>query len=198
MISEKKVKDIMVPIEMYPTLKEGATMMDAIIKLHEAVKNAPPNVPQFRAVLVLDEDNKVIGKVGHFAILKGLEPKYKDLLDMEKLSRINLSSSFIETLYEKFSLWNELPMDLCTIASRTKVEDIMQPIEESVDEEETLPLAIHKIIMWQCLSVLVKRGNEVVGILRTSDLINEIENCILTECRKLNKNGDKNEQIVNH
>jgi hypothetical protein len=51
-------------------------------------------------------------------------------------------------------------------------------------------MAIHKIIMWQCLSVLVKRGNEVVGILRTSDLINEIENCILKEYVKLDKNKE--------
>ncbi|MFN3269455.1 MAG: CBS domain-containing protein [Candidatus Kapaibacteriota bacterium] len=193
MIGQKKVKDIMVPIEMYPTIQKGASMLDAIIRLHEAVKNAPPNVPPFRAVLVVDENKKVIGKVGHFAILKGLEPKYKDLFDVEKLSRINLSSSFIETLFEKFSLWHELPIDLCKIASQNKVEDIMQPIEESVEENETLPLAIHKIIMWQCLSVLVKRGNEVVGILRTSDLINEIENCILKECAKSLKKGEKNE-----
>lgn len=193
MISEKKAKDIMVPIEMYPTIQKGASMLDAIVLLHEAVKKAPPNIPPFRAVLVLDDEKKVIGKVGHFAILKGLEPKYKDLFDVEKLSRINLSPAFIETLFEKFSLWHELPIDLCTVASQIKVEDIMQPIEESVDEEETLPMVMHKIIMWQCLSVLVKRGNEVVGILRTSDLINEIENCILAECKKLNKNGKGNE-----
>ncbi|MCX7908714.1 MAG: hypothetical protein N2560_04265 [Ignavibacteria bacterium] len=190
MISQKKVKDIMVPIEMYPTIRKGASMLDAIVRLNEAVKNAPPNVPQYRAVLVLDENNKVIGKVGHFAFLKGLEPKYKDLFDIDKLSRVSLSPDFIETLFEKFSLWQEPTIDLCSLASKIKVEDIMQSVEESVDEDETLPLAIHKILMWQCLSVLVKRGNEVVGILRTSDLINEIENCILTECGKLNKNGD--------
>lgn len=193
MINQKKVKDIMVPIEMYPTIHKGASMVDAIVRLHEAVKKAPPNIPQFRAVLVLDENGKVIGKVGHFAFLKGLEPKYKDLFDMDKLSRVNLSSSFIETLFEKFSLWTELPLDLCSVASKIKVEDIMQPIEESVDEDESLPKAIHKIIMWQCLSILVKRGNEVVGILRTSDLINEIENCILNECKKLNNTGKNNE-----
>jgi predicted transcriptional regulator len=158
--------------------------------LHEAVKTAPPEIPPFRAVLVVDEDGKVIGKVGHFAFLKGLEPKYKNLFDVDKLSRVNLSSKFIETLFEKFSLWHEIPMDLCSVASSIKVLDIMQPIEESVDEDETLPMAIHKIIMWQCLSVLVKRGNEVVGILRTSDLINEIENCILKECVKLDKNKE--------
>lgn len=187
MIYQKKAKDIMVPIEMYPTIRKDATMLEAIVKLNEAVKNAPPNIPPFRAVLVLDEDNKVVGKVGHFAFLKGLEPKYNNLFDVDKLSRINLSSAFIETLYEKFSLWTEISIDLCKKASETKVETIMQPIEESVDEEETLPMVMHKIIMWQCLSVLVKRSNEVVGILRTADLINEIENCILNECNKSNK-----------
>jgi len=190
MFTTKKVKEIMVPIEKYPTIHKDATMVEAILKLHEAVKTAPPEIPPFRAVLVVDEDGKVIGKVGHFAFLKGLEPKYKNLFDMDKLSRVNLSSKFIETLFEKFSLWHEIPMDLCSVASSIKVLDIMQPIEESVDEDETLPMAIHKIIMWQCLSVLVKRGNEVVGILRTSDLINEIENCILKECVKLDKNKE--------
>jgi CBS domain-containing protein len=190
MFTTKKVKEIMVPIEKYPTIHKDATMVEAILKLHEAVKNAPPEIPPFRAVLVVDEDGKVIGKVGHFAFLKGLEPKYKNLFDVDKLSRVNLSSKFIETLFEKFSLWHEIPMDLCSVASNIKVLDIMQPIEESVDEDETLPMAIHKIIMWQFLSVLVKRGNEVVGILRTSDLINEIENCILKECVKLDKNKE--------
>ena len=190
MFTTKKVKEIMVPIEKYPTIHKDATMVEAILKLHEAVKTAPPEIPPFRAVLVVDEDGKVIGKVGHFAFLKGLEPKYKNLFDVDKLSRVNLSSKFIETFFEKFSLWHEIPMDLCSVASSIKVLDIKQPIEESVDEDETLPMAIHKIIMWQCLSVLVKRGNEVVGILRTSDLINEIENCILKECVKLDKNKE--------
>ncbi len=180
----------MVPIEMYPTIKKGSTILDSIIRLHESVKNAPPNIPLFQAVLVVDDDNKVIGKIGHFSILKGLEPKYKDLFELDKLSRLNLSLSFIESFFEKFSLWADLHIDLYSIASKTKVEDIMQPIEECVNEDDSLPMAIHKILMLQCYTVLVKRDKEIVGILRTADLINEIENSILNECKNLSNKAE--------
>ncbi len=67
----------------------------------------------------------------------------------------------------------------------------MQPITERVEEDETIARAIHKIIMWQCLSLLVTRNNEVVGILRASDLYNEIENYVTKECKKMSIKGNK-------
>ncbi len=182
----KKVKDLMIPIEQYPTIDKNATMLDAILTLKKAQEKASPELPPFRAVLVLDENKKVIGKVGHFAFLKGLEPKYQDLFDIDKLSRARLSSNFIESLFEKFALWQETPLDLCSTASKIRISEIMQPIAEHVEEEESIAKTIHKIIMWQCLSVLVVRGDEVVGILRTSDIYQAIENYITTECKKIN------------
>ncbi len=176
----------MIPVEKYPTVDKNSTMLDAILTLKKESEKAPSDIPQFRAVLVLDENKKVIGKVGHFAFLKGLEPKYQDLFDIDKLSRAKLSSNFIESLFEKFSLWQDTPFDLCSIASKIKVSDIMQPISEHVEEEESVSKTIHKIIMWQCLSVLVTRNEEVVGILRTSDIYQAIENYLTTECNKNN------------
>lgn len=174
----------MIPVEQYPTIDKDATMLDAILTLKQKREGASPELPAFRAVLVLDENKKVIGKVGHFAFLKGLEPKYQDLFDIDKLSRAKLSSNFIESLFEKFSLWQETPLDLCSVASKTKVSEIMQPISEHVEADESVAKVIHKIIMWQCLSVLVTDGNEVVGILRASDVYQAIENYITTECKR--------------
>jgi predicted transcriptional regulator len=55
----------------------------------------------------------------------------------------------------------------------------MHPVEEHVEKDESLAEAIHKFLMWQCLSVLVTSGNEIVGILRLSDIYSEMENYIL-------------------
>ena len=55
-----------------------------------------------------------------------------------------------------------------------KAADAMHPLSESVEESASLSDAIHKIVMWQHLSLLVTRGDEVVGLIRLSDLFDEI------------------------
>ena len=50
----------------------------------------------------------------------------------------------------------------------------MRPVTESIDENASLCEAIHKIVILQTLSILVKRGREVIGLLRLSDLFDEI------------------------
>lgn len=51
----------------------------------------------------------------------------------------------------------------------------MRPIKESVDEDAPITEAIHKMIMWQAMRVLVTRGEkEVIGVLRLSDLYSEV------------------------
>ena len=50
----------------------------------------------------------------------------------------------------------------------------MQPVTESIHEDTTLQEVIEKISEWQVISVLVTRGNQVVGIIRLSDIFQEL------------------------
>jgi len=54
------------------------------------------------------------------------------------------------------------------------VKNVMHSVVENIDEEASLAEAIHKMIMWQTLSILVRRKGDVVGILRLSDLYTEL------------------------
>lgn len=168
----------MIPVEKYPRIHKDASVYDAIITLKNAQETDLPNSFRFRAVLVLDDNHKVIGKVGHFTFLKALEPKYKLVFDMDKLSRANLSSNFIDSMMDHFDLWDDT-IDMCHIAKSTKVSEVMRSIDEHIEDDSTIGEAIHKILMWQSLSVLVTHGKEIVGILRLSDIYAEVENYIL-------------------
>jgi CBS-domain-containing membrane protein len=172
------IKDFMIPVDEYPRVKQTASIYEAMLILKTEQKKQPPAKPAFRAVLVLDDEELVVGKVGHSTFLKALEPRYKDVFDMDKLSRVQLSSNFIDSIKQHFNLWSD-NIDLCHIAKTTVISEIMRPVEEHVRTDETLAEAIHKFLMWQCLSVLVTSGNEVVGILRLSDIYSEMENYIL-------------------
>ncbi|MBM2815246.1 MAG: hypothetical protein HW421_2008 [Ignavibacteria bacterium] len=178
-MKSKKVKDIMIPIEKYAIVGEDTSMLDAIKALKKSQEKVPEGSEPYRAVLVKNKAGKIIGKVGQLGFLKGLEPKYKTVFDMEKLTRANLSSEFVQSLMEHFSLWDDDANDLCKLASSIKVKDIMQSSVENIDENESLSVAIHKIIMWGSLSILVSSGKEVVGILRLSDIFKELEDNII-------------------
>jgi predicted transcriptional regulator len=50
----------------------------------------------------------------------------------------------------------------------------MHPLTEHIDENATLSEAIYRFVMWDTLSILVTKGDEAVGLLRLSDLSQEI------------------------
>jgi CBS domain-containing protein len=173
-MERKVVKDLMLSLEEYAVVPEDATLQEAIEALDEAQRKVPPGRQPHRAVLVVDKRGKVVGKVGHLAFLKALEPKYMFLGNVEALSRAGLSEEFIQSMMENLRFWKRSLDETCSAARRLKVKDIMHPAEHSIDENGTLAEALHKFIVWQTLSLLVTRRGEVVGILRLSDLFDEM------------------------
>jgi CBS domain-containing protein len=174
----KSVKDLMLPLDDYAVVPQEATLLDAVIALENAQSKLPPNREPHRAVLVVDEKNQIVGKLGHLAFLKALEPKYSSVGDMGVLSRVGLSAEFINSMMENMNLWKDSLDDICRRARNTRIREVMHPVTESVDENATISEAMHKIIMLQTLSLLVTRHHEVVGILRLSDLYREVANRI--------------------
>jgi len=170
----RAIKDIMLPLDDYAVVLEDATMLEAICALDEAQKKLAPGRQPSRAVLVANQNGKIIGKIGQLAFLKGLEPKYNDMGDLGTLSRVGLSADFITSMMENLRLWKDSFFDTCQRAKTTKVKDIMRPVAESIQVDAPLSEAIHKIVMYQTLSLLVTQGDKVVGILRLSDLFEEI------------------------
>ena len=178
----KKVKDLMVPLEEYAVVSDKATLVDALRALEKAQLTLKPGQHRHRAVLVLDKNNRVVGKIGHLGFLKALEPKYNILGDMGKLSRVGLDAAFINSMMENFRFFQDDLCDLCKRARHIDVVDVMHPVTESIDENASLNEAIHNMVMWSTLSVLVTRNGEIVGLLRLSDVFQEVADFMKKEC----------------
>ncbi len=173
-MDEKRVKDLMVPIDRYGLVSQDATLLEAIQVLQKAQKKWDRRRQPFRAVLIIDENKKVVGKLGERAFLKALEPKRNALGDVSKLSSAGVSNQIINTVMNHYQFFQDKLSNLCYQARDIKVKDVMHPIAESIDENATLCEAITKIIMWDTLSVLVTRASEIVGLLRISDICQEV------------------------
>lgn len=171
-----KVGELMVPLAEYATVSEEATLNEAVMALDEAQKRVEGEREKHRAVLVLDKKGHVIGKLDQWSVLWGIEPRYKEMGNLRETSRYGFSPSFLRSMIDSYGLWRKPLEGICRKAADIKVKDIMQkPTEgEFVEEEGTLDTAIHQLVMGRHQSLLVTRGEVIVGILRLSDVFKKI------------------------
>ena len=166
------VKDLMVPTEEYATVLQDASLREAILALEKAQMTLEPMKYRHRAILVLDENRNVLGKLTIKNILIALETTYGKLEGMEVLSRSGYSPDLIKSMLENHTFWLEHLQFVCERAAQLKVSDfVSSPLDsEYVDENATLAEAIHQLIVYPYASLLVTRDKKVVGILRLSDV----------------------------
>ena len=180
-----KVKDLMVPLAEYATVHEAATLWDAIYALERAQEDFDHTRYRHRAILVLDDGGKVVGKISQLDALKALEPKYSEISDQKGLHNVGFSKKFIMSLVRSYDMWASPLEDLCRKAALKKVRDIMYtPSEgEYVEEDATLDLAVHQLVMGHHQSLLVTKSDKITGILRLTDVFAAVFH-LMKECKE--------------
>jgi CBS domain-containing protein len=175
----RKVKDIMLELSEYAVVSPEATLFEAMMALGSAQKRLQPGRQPHRAVLVVDDDCKVVGKLGHQGFLRALEPKYDQLESLTQLSGGSISEDFIKSMMEDLRFWQTGLQEISRRVRTVKMKEVMRPVTESIDENAPLSEAIHMLIMCGTLSILVTRNSTVVGILRLSDVFDEAVKAIV-------------------
>ena len=179
------VKDLMVPKSEYATISDEANLFEAVAALEEAQKTFDRSHYPHRAGLVFDKNSKIVGKLSMLDVLVALEPKYGEMGEIKKFSTHGFSKEFILAIEEQYRLWDKPLDDVCRKATGLKVQNCMtKPSEgEYVEEDASLSQAIHQLVFGCHQSLLVTNGEEIVGILRLTDvfdgLYQNMKNCCL-------------------
>jgi CBS domain-containing protein len=166
------IKELMVPLSEYATVPQGATLFEAVLALEKAQEEFDHTKHRHRAILVLDRDQRVVGKLSQLDVLRALQPDIEDSAESQTLFQFAFSADFIWTIQKEKRIESLLASEHCLKTAGLKAEDFMHtPSEgEFVDEEEALDRAIHKLIIGNHLSLLVTREQKIVGILRLTDV----------------------------
>ena len=87
-------------------------------------------------------------------------------------------------------LWKKPLSNLVGKASAVKVRHLINPFAdgETIDENATLDTALHQFILGQFQSLLVTRKKKIVGILRLTDVYEEISG-MLRSCGTEQREG---------
>ena len=188
-MKSRNVKQMMVPLAEYATVRETATLLDAVKALRKAQAAFDQQRYRHRSILVVDEANHIIGKISQHDVIEALEPNYKEMRNQTQegfIKRLGLSDAFFKKTLEQYHLWETAFEGLCRKAADIKVKKIMYtPLKgEFVRESTTMDEAIHRLIVGSHHSLLVTNDrdpSEIVGILRLSDVFEFVGDAIL-EC----------------
>ena len=166
-----KVRDMMVPLSGYATVTEDATMFDAVVALEKAQREFDQSRYRHRAILVMDDQNNVVGKVSQLDLLKALAPNFDKVLDTEALERGGVNLDLIKSISRQGFSGRPLD-DLCRKAVELSVRDFMySPLKgEYISEEASLNQAVRRLVLGKHHSLLVTSGEEIVGVLRLTDV----------------------------
>jgi len=168
------VKDLMVPLSEYATVQEGSTLFEAVLALEKVQEEFDHEHTPYhhRAVLILNRDKKVIGKLSQLGVLRAILPKNERTQQIEDIGLFGFSTRLINSLREKYRLKEGILDNIYKKAVIMKVEDYMQTLSEGeyVDENTSLDTAIHQLVTGTHLSLIVTRGDEITGLLRMSDV----------------------------
>ncbi|MFZ1984377.1 MAG: CBS domain-containing protein [Desulfatitalea sp.] len=168
-----KVKDLMVSRSEYAVISEEANIHEAVLALEKAQQEFDQTRYQHRAILVEDKGHKIVGKLGQIDILRSLEPKYQEMrTDTPGMAKYGFSKKFLLSMLETYQLFNKPMEDLCKKAGQEKVVKYMhRPTEgEYIDESDSLDKAIHLLVVGHHQSLLVTSKDEIVGLLRLTDV----------------------------
>ncbi len=166
MPSEKKVKDLMIPLEDYPHIPYWFTLRQAMAIVREAtVKFEGTFEP--RAVLVFDEKYQLMGILTLRDIIKGLEPRF-----LQETTLVKADPSLAVLMGDLFGPGLKE-------ASQKPVSEVMSPIKVTIQGGDSIAKAIFVMIKEDVGLMPVIQDNKVAGMIRLSDLFKEISDMVL-------------------
>ncbi len=166
----------MVPLSEYATVSEDATLFEAVSELEKAQKEFNQTRYRHRAILVMDDSGKVIGKLTQMDALKALEPKYDTMLDRRRSHHLGFSKEFMKSMLKEYHLFDSSLEDMCCKAGGQNVKKFMRtPSEgEYIEQNATMDEAIHQLVLGNHQSLLVMQQGTICGILRLTDVFEAV------------------------
>lgn len=180
----KTVKEVMLPLSEYAVVNEDATILDALHALKASQDRLPAGRQPHRAVLVRDRRGAIIGKLHYFAFLRALMPERKPMIERKVLDRAGVDDDLLASSMQTLDLLTSDLVNLCERARNVTVRDVCTPATQGISKDASLADAIHAFLTHQSLSLLVTHAGATVGILRLSDLFDELARQIMQdECK---------------
>ncbi len=166
----KTAEEIMIPLYKYPNIPKWFTIRQAIQLIQHFTINANGKSSLPRSVLVTDEENQVVGMIRRRDILRSLEPRGffgRHVQHPRMFPDIEPDLNLVEAVFDHF--WTK-----CLKQAEEPIEKYMTPIEHTVNYNDHLMKIIYMIDITGMSLLPVVKDNEIIGVIRTVEVLSEI------------------------
>ncbi|HUV49981.1 MAG TPA: CBS domain-containing protein [Anaerolineae bacterium] len=173
MSNAKKVRDLMVDITEYPHIPYWLSVREAIF-LIRSTYDEKSGMGIHRMVLVFDEKYQLLGVLTLKKLLTGIEPRF--LRRDEKSAYQGLQHADYAGLA---ALVEGTFSEGCKEEAKKPVSEVMIPIEAKIDVNDSIAKAAFIMIQADVDLIPVMEGEIVRGVLRMSDVFNELTKIVV-------------------
>lgn len=170
MDTQKRVRDVMIPLTRYPTIRDTTTLREAVDVLEHAQIEVDGRKSLPRVLLVFDAIDVMVGYVRRRDLMRGLEPKFlvvQPLAYRKKLFDIAVDPNLSELPYDR------VVTGIREQASRP-VSDVMQPVEIVTQANDHIMKAVYEMVSRDLSLLPVLDGQRLVGVVRSVELFHEL------------------------
>jgi CBS domain-containing protein len=190
MVDEKRIKDIMTPIEEYEKIGVDDALCSAlaILKGHYEKKKTDPNDKFHKTLFVTDDSGNIIGKINMFDIIKGLIPEGVKKPEMSRAifsmfsSKVEGVADTVGDLQKKFKWLNSTFLELVKQVAHKKIGDIMSPVYLVLGEDDTINSAVFIMFKENIRQPLVVKEGKTVGVVDLMAIFSELLEIAGPEC----------------
>lgn len=159
-MEEKKIGDLVSPLDRFPKIPINASLKDAILAMACAGRS--------RVAIIVDFKNQAVGLVTLRDLFKALEPRFaRPVIGFGLLDLNNWATPPL--------FWKGLLKERCQKAAEIKIEEVVTPIRVvAVQGKDSLIQALHAMQRTKLDFLPVVEGDRVVGLLEAPVVFDEI------------------------
>ncbi len=166
----KTARELLVPLNDYPHARESQTLAEAVAMLETRQIQFDGRISMPRVLLVLGEDNQLLGSLRRRDILRGIEPEFHEELD---------------TTHPEAHFKAEIDPNLTELIPADDAESLAQklsrPIGElaiemraRVDINDSLMKIVRELVGNDTHIAAVLEDGHVVGVVRSLDVLRAV------------------------
>ena len=185
---EKKVKDIMEPIEEYETINVDGRLSDVLAIIKRKHKQVNGSGPFHKTVFVTDSSGRIIGKISVYDLIRGLVPETVKHPDISRAYYSMISSRAMEVaekvgqVQERFKWLKSSFFDLVSQEVTKDLKDVMSPVHPFLKEDDSINKAIYVMFKENIRQPLVVRGGKIVGVVNFMGVFDELLEIVGPSC----------------
>lgn len=166
----KRVREVVIPLARYPSLRDTATLAEAVALMESAVLDVDGRQSLPRVLLVFDEIEVLVGYVRRRDLMMGLEPRFlvvQPLAYRKKLFDVAVDPNLSELSHDR------VEQGIREQGGRP-ITDVMRPIETVVQADDHIMKAIYEMVSQDLSLIPVVDGGRLVGVVRSVELFHEM------------------------